>query len=363
VESFSKCAFAYYCKYGLRAQPRGVAELDPMQKGTILHLVLQKLLEKYPGKMLLKLTREQRLAEIHAIMDEYLEERMGGRQEKPKRFEYLYNRLADIMDEVAARLAKEFETGSFEPVAFELKIDSDGAVKPYEIMLENGGTLKINGSIDRVDKMEKDSKSYIRVVDYKSSGKAFSLAEVLEGINMQMLIYLFALWQNGAPLYGDIVPAGVLYMAANAPTANLDRNAADFEIEREKLKKSKMNGMLLKNLDVILGMEEDGEGIFIPAKIKNGELEGTLITLEQMAKLKIKADEILAKMAKALQSGDIPALPAIDAGYKSACDYCDYLSVCGRESGMPARIIPKLKHEEALALIDNEGGDGNAVDG
>jgi len=210
--------------------------------------------------------------------------------------------------------------------------------------------------------MEKDGKSYIRVVDYKSSGKVFALADVLEGINMQMLIYLFAVWQNGAPLYGDIVPAGVLYMAANAPTANLSRNAVPCEIEAEKLKKCKMNGMLLKDLDVILGMEQDGEGIFIPAKLNKGELEGTLITLEQMGKLKIKADEILGEMALALQNGDIPALPATDSGYKTACDYCDYKSICGRESGMPVRVVTKLKHDEALAIIDSEGGNCNDLD-
>ncbi|MEI6579797.1 MAG: PD-(D/E)XK nuclease family protein, partial [Eubacteriales bacterium] len=362
VESYSKCAFAYYCKYGLKAEPRGVAELDPMQKGTILHLVLQKLLEKYPGKKLIALSRQQRLTEIHLIMDEYLEEKMGGRQEKPKRFEYLYNRLANIMDEVVSRLAKEFETSSFEPVALELKIDNDGEIPPYEIALDNGGMLKIKGSIDRVDKMEKDGKSYIRVVDYKSSGKVFALADVLEGINMQMLIYLFAVWQNGEALYGDIVPAGVLYMAANAPTASLSRNAVPCEIEAEKLKKSKMNGMLLKDFDVILGMEQDGEGIFIPAKLNKGELEGTLITLEQMGKLKTKADNILCEMAKALHGGEIPALPVTDSGYKTACDYCDYKSVCGRESGMPVRVVAKLKHDEALAIIETEGGSSNDLD-
>jgi len=362
VESYSKCAFAYYCKYGLKAEPRGIAELDPMQKGTILHLVLQKLLEKYPGKKLLELSKEQRLTEIREIMNDYLEDKMGGISEKPKRFEYLFNRLANIMDEVVGRLAKEFETSSFEPVAFELKIDNDGQIPPYEVALENGGKLKIKGSIDRVDKMEKGGKSYIRVVDYKSSGKNFALADVLEGLNMQMLIYLFALWQNGKALYGDIVPAGVLYMAANAPTANLSRNAVQCEIEAEKLKKCKMSGMLLKDLDVILGMEQDGEGIFIPAKIKNGELEGTLITLEQMGKLKTRADEILSEMARSLQNGDIPALPATDSGYKTACDYCDYKSVCGRESGMPVRVVPKLKHDEALAVIDAEGGGGDDLD-
>ena len=362
TESFSKCPFAYYCQYGLRARPRKAAELDPLQTGTVLHYVLQKLLEKYPAKALAAVNRDEIRAFIRALLDDYLKEKMGGMSEKPKRFAYLYLRLADTLEEVAARLAKEFETGSFEPVAFELKIGQDGDVAPYELALENGGTLTITGSIDRVDRMEKDGVSYIRIVDYKSGGKEFSLARVLDGINMQMLIYLFVLWQNGAPLYGNIVPAGVLYMAANAPTAKLERHAETHEIEKEKLKKSRMSGVLLKNTDVILGMESDGEGVFIPAYQSEKGLQGMLITLEQMGKLKAKTDEILTGMAAVLQDGGIPAYPAEIGGNKIACEYCDFAPACGHENGMPVRPQTKLKHEEVLALLEGEGGDSDAMD-
>lgn len=63
--------------------------------------------------------------------------------------------------------------------------------------MPDGGTLQIKGSIDRVDRMERDGKAYLRVVDYKSGGKEFLLSDVLNGLNMQMLIYLMCLWQNG----------------------------------------------------------------------------------------------------------------------------------------------------------------------
>ncbi len=361
VESYFKCAFAYFCKYGLKAEPRITAELDPMQKGTVIHYVLQKLIEKYPGKELSVLPKEQRQTEIQTFLNEYLEEKMGGSQDKQQRFTYLFNRLSSILEEVAARLAKEFETGSFVPVSFELKIDNDGDVPPYDIALEDGGTLKIKGFVDRVDKMETNGKSYVRVVDYKSSGKEFLLSDVLEGLNMQMLIYLFAIWQNGAALYGDIIPAGVLYMPVNAPAAKLNRNATPAEIEAEKIKNSCMSGMLLKNLVVILGMEKDGEGIFIPAEIRNGEPEGTLISFEQMKKLKTRADEILRDMAHSLHAGRIAAVPSKDA-YKTGCEYCDYAGVCGHENGMPVRFIQKLKHEEALAKLDGQGGGCNELD-
>lgn len=121
---------------------------------------------------------------------------------------------------------------SFEPADFELRIDKDGLVAPYALPLPDGGTLQIKGSIDRVDRMERDGKAYLRVVDYKSGGKEFLLSDVLNGLNMQMLIYLMCLWQNGAERYGEVIPAGILYMPVKSTPATLGRDATQAEIDK-----------------------------------------------------------------------------------------------------------------------------------
>ena len=115
-------------------------------------------------------------------------------------------------------------------IDFELRIDKDGLVAPYSLPLPDGGTLQIKGSIDRVDRMERDGKGYLRVVDYKSGGKEFLLSDVLNGLNMQMLIYLMCLWQNGAQRYGEVVPAGILYMPVKSTPATLGRNASAWTV-------------------------------------------------------------------------------------------------------------------------------------
>lgn len=363
AEDYAKCPFAYYCKHGLRALARKPAELDPLQKGIIAHRVLEHLLRAYPGKQLSDLPREKRLEEIKAVITEYLDEKMGGMNEKPKRFEYLFKRLAVVLDEVAERLAAEFQRSEFIPVAFELSIGDNKDIPCYEIDLENGSKMRIRGAVDRVDTYETDGKTYLRVVDYKSSGKAFRLSDVLGGINMQMLIYLFAIWQNGGQRFGEILPAGVLYVPANAPTASLDRNATPEAIQKEKIKRSRMNGILLGESDSILGMEKGGEGIFIPVSVSNGVCRGDVISLEQMKKLKACVDNILKETGRALLNGEIAACPVNQSG-KTVCGYCDYGMVCGFESGMETRRIIDLKHGEALEALDGKGADGseNAMD-
>ena len=123
-----------------------------------------------------------------------------------------------------------------------------------------------------------------------------------------------------------------------------------------------MSGMLLNSMDVVIGMEKDGEGVFIPAKLKKGVLEGSLITLEEMAKLKTRMDEMIRKMAQSLHQGKIPAYPAVVDYKYPACTYCDYASACGLDSSTPLRFISKLSHEDALSIIDGEGGAQDEMD-
>ncbi len=355
VEQYYKCPFAYFCKYGLRAEPRKIAQLDPLQRGNVVHFVLEKLFFEYPVDKILAFTRDDRVSAIKRLLREFVDKYMGGLDDKEKRFEYLYLRLADVLDEVVDRLIQELSAGKFEPVEYELKIGSEEGIAPYEVQDKNGLTLEIRGSIDRVDRLTLGDKNYIRILDYKSSGKAFNLFEVLEGLNMQMLLYLFAVWKNGQPLFGHVVPAGVLFVPVKiSSVTDLDRNATAEQIEEKKFKLGAMTGMVLADKDVILGMDSRGTGVFIPAKIKNGEPTGVLITLTELEKLKEKADELLLNMAQKLCNGKIPALPS-ESGYGAlACNYCDYKTVCRREEGMPVRTVKRIKHEEALELLNEE---------
>ena len=169
----------------------------------------------------------------------------------------------------------------------------------------------ISGAVDRVDEAIINGKKYIRVVDYKSSGKEFALSDVVQGLNMQMFIYLFTLWQNGKKKYGEFTPAGVLYYPANSPLVSVRRDMSDQDIENERQKRSRMNGIILNDYDVITAMDESKSGLFVPAGFKGGEFSGSLIGLEQLNRLKEKADEILSEMAVALHSGEIPAIPSM----------------------------------------------------
>lgn len=348
VESFHKCSFAYFLKYGIKAMPRKAAELDPMQRGNIIHYALERLLSEFKSDTLSQMSRKELFDFFKTILDEYLMSRLDG-ENRSERFIYLYEKLILSICDVAERLIKELGQSEFVPLDFELSIGKDGEIPPYEIKTKKG-KISISGAIDRVDAAQINGKKYIRIVDYKSSGKDFELSDVVQGLNMQMFIYLFALWQNGKEKYGDFIPAGVLYYPAGSPSVSVQRNMTAENIENEKRKKCVTNGIVLDDSAVVIAMDKSECGLYVPAKIKKGRAEGSLIGLKQLEKLKEKADKILADIAQSLYDGKIEALPSYGKSYKKTCEYCDYKAVCAYESGIPTR---ELKDYDLKTVLED----------
>ena len=113
---------------------------------------------------------------------------------------------------VVDQIAEEMRCSDFVPLAFELSFGERGEL-PAVTVSEPDAELRIGGKVDRVDGWVKDNRLYLRVVDYKSGKKAFDLAAVRMGLDIQMLLYLFALKKEGKQRFGmDIEPAGVLYL-------------------------------------------------------------------------------------------------------------------------------------------------------
>ncbi|MCL2514269.1 MAG: PD-(D/E)XK nuclease family protein, partial [Oscillospiraceae bacterium] len=278
IETYHKCPFQYFCKYGLAAKQRKKADIDPAQSGQITHFIFEKLFTEYRDDALSD-SGARREAAVQKALDEYVETHMGGLEGKPQRFVFLLSKLKERVVFLLANIAAEFKITSFEIKDAELSISKSGDVPPYELPLADGKKTHVNGLVDRVDTMEKDGRAYLRVIDYKTGAKGFRLSDILSGLNMQMLIYLFILAANAGERYGKTAPAGVLYFPARQADPVLDRDADENAVNEKRLESSKMSGLVLADPDVINGMEKGAAGLFIPASIDgDGNIQGRVIT-------------------------------------------------------------------------------------
>lgn len=375
AENHRQCRFAFFCRYGVRALPREKAEMTAPQTGTLIHYVLERLLSENTstdknGALLFDAGTKEK---IRGLLDEYADRFLGGLENKPERFRYLYSRLADSITEIVLHLSQELSQSEFRPADFELEISEKGAVKPLAVPMPDGGRLFIEGKVDRVDILKKGKNTYLRVIDYKTGVKQFSLSDVMNGLNMQMLIYLFVLCRNGGERYGaengKPIPAGVLYMPARRADVKGDRNAPPDSVETEKAKKMRMNGLILDRPEAVVGMERDGAGIFIPAKfqVEKDETGNTvscrfdaassIASLEKLGLLENHVENILRRMGKMLNSGDISAIPINGSGY-DPCRYCSYSSVCGHEPSDKVERIADFDKKQVWERLEEEYGSG-----
>ncbi|MBD5083107.1 MAG: hypothetical protein HDT34_02935 [Clostridiales bacterium] len=356
LEDFFNCRFRYFCKFGLMAKPRQKAEMNAMRTGTVIHYVLEKLIGEVGSVKL----GEMSDGEIKLIVDKYLRQyfknEMGNSDDFSARFTYQFLRLSKMLYSVALRLAAEFSQSEFQAKAFELNIDKDGDVKPTVINLESGGTVQIRGEVDRVDVLDDNGNRYIRVVDYKSGNKKFSLSDVLYGLNLQMFVYLFTLCNDKSSEFCGI-PAGVLYMHASRAVLSSERNIEKDKLESAENREFKMKGLVLydESHDILSSMEKDLGGKYIPVKLtKKDGITGCFASLEELGRIGRRVENLIAEMGNHLQSGNIEQNPINGKNHDKTCEFCDYSSVCANRRILENREMEELSEEEVLEYLKEE---------
>lgn len=349
-EDYRKCPFVYYCEKGLKIYPPEKVELDKPSKGNVIHYCLCEILSSNNKATFEAMSREQLNKQVKLHLDRYYKsDSVGGDYGKTKRYKAAYHRLSDTLTDILVRLADEFRQSSFVPSEFEYKIGRDGEEQALRLITPNGITVYFEGTVDRIDLYEKDGKAYIRVVDYKSGIKEFKFEDLLYGINMQMLLYLFALTdENHEGKYSNSVPSGVLYMPAKDVAPVLERN--DEDVEKTYNDTFRMKGTVLCDSDVIKAMEQETGGVFIPVKTKK---DGTytaasnLVTRKQLENLRKYSYELMKETADSITNGEIQASPLMSKDKKLPCSYCKYKSICGNYP--PAN--PRTYDEDAGRII------------
>ena len=326
MERYYSCPFSYFMEYVLNARPRRQAALTADQSGNLVHYVLEQALAR-AGEGFVDLTEDE-LARLAAeVAEEYVKENMPG---GAARFGYLVRRLERSAASLLCYIQAEQRQGSFVPVAFELGIGGkEGEVPPVTLTTAGGETVRMVGKIDRVDAYKEGGKTWLRVVDYKTGSKEFLLEDVRNGLNCQMLIYLFTLTRNGNVRFENPAPAGVLYLMADPAPARESREKAAKGLEYQ------VEGMVVQDEAVLRAMDRDATGLYVPLKFDKAghpKLTEALASLSGLAELQNEMDSLVLRMAQNLYEGEIAVEPlARGKRGETQCEWCDYRSVCRRQ--------------------------------
>ena len=354
VDRQAECRLSYFLKYGLRAQERKEATVDPAEFGTYVHAVLEKTAKDVMARGgFHEVDLETTLAIAREHSRNYADERFS--QLDSQRLEYLFRRNMLELEMVVRELWQELSQAVYTPNAFEMKFGFDGEMSAIEIP---GASLeaRLRGLVDRVDTWKAGDSTFFRVVDYKTGKKDFDYCDVFNGVGLQMLLYLFALEDAGSHVIGSTrVPAGVQYFPARAPYVSVDGTVTAEEAEKERKKLWERKGLLLSNEDSLNAMDPtEGFDKLCCKRKKDGSIVGDLADRAQMGLLKDYVMDTLRRLVNEIASGDVTANPYTRGYSHDACTFCPYGAVCHKENVPGRRNYKKMEPQEFWERIGKE---------
>lgn len=353
VEVYHQCPFQYFCRYGLNAKERRPAEVDVLQYGTLMHFLFERIFRE-PAQVRAGWNEEELEGRVSGLIQEYAQENMGGLGLLSGREKYRLSRLCQSACKLIRHVEEELAQSQFLPQHLEWGLGYGKDAPPLEILTAKG-KVTVGGTIDRVDLyVDPQGKRYVRVIDYKTGRKTFRLGDALYGLNMQMLVYLAALVENGQEF-----PAGILYMPAAEPSVSVDRGTGEDKIKAEADKQMKMSGLVLSDQEILLAMEAGAKGRFIPASLnKDGSLGrfSSALDGEQLKTVLDYSKRLIATMGEELLSGRVEAAP--NRKNKIPCRWCAYSPVCGKEFDEKDVEQDKTTSQEALLQMEKALGKG-----
>ena len=346
-ESYSNCPFSYYCRYLLGLSEKNHADFSVLDIGTLIHAVLENLFKvlSHDGKTIKAVSREEIPRYTSEVCRAYIDEICPKEMRGSPRLLHLFSRLERSAVLISEELYDEFAQSEFTPAFFEFTIGRAGAPDPIAFDLGEGAEMLFHGQIDRIDTYKgKDGALYLRVVDYKTGEKSFSVDDVKKGKNLQMLLYLFSLWRSQNSAFAERLgltegtsplPAGVMYMHTSVKDVEL---AAPLNVEEVK-KKAKENltrsGLTLESEEIARAMDKLLLGHFLPVKTNaDGSIkwDKSFASLERMGELFGEMQAAVAEIGAGMRKGRACADPTKDGfGMGSICDSCSFKPVCRKK--------------------------------
>ena len=290
---------------------------------------------------------------LRKYADRYTKEHFS--QLDSERIAYLFQRNDHELMMVVEELWAELQNSSFTPIDFEVAFGDGEKLAAIDI---DGNTIpaQLRGFVDRVDAWQEEGRNYYRVVDYKTGKKDFDYCDVLKGLGLQMLIYLFALQQQGETLLGQHpIPAGVQYFPARVPIINTDAAITDEEATQERVAGWKRKGLILGDEDVLYAMENTDQPVRLSCKRKkDGSISGDIATKEQFQLLSKYVFHLLGKMVDEIASGNVTPNPYTRGSSHNACRFCPYGSVCHSATVADRRNYKAVSAQQFWEQIEKE---------
>ncbi len=367
LEEFAQCAFRHFADYGLGLREREEFSVRPFDIGNLLHGAIEifsrRMKEESEDCTWRTITDDKRdLFAREALAQALIQQHGVDLYTDTRRSEGILRRCEYILLRSVRTIQRQIRAGAFEPAYFELAFGGDDQDSVLIEHLPDGRSMQLRGKIDRIDECDdkKAQKLYVKIVDYKSSDRDIDLESMIEGEQLQLMVYLDEAARLEKKNHPDreIVCAGVFYFAFQDPVIDIspDMNAQDRE--DAVIKQMRVKGLVNGSMDVVDRLDRTldsaaGASLVVPVtkNKKSGGLRdsASIVTQEQIDLLRRYSRDKMRRISESILSGQIAPNPSRKDTASTACTWCPYKDVC--------RFDPhdkKMAYRERMKLTDAE---------
>ena len=338
IDKYLRCPFKYFGSALLGLDENERAQINQLVVGNFIHSVLERVVGSViaDGRSVADLSDQERMSLTESSARAYVESELGGIGSAKN--EVVIDRIKRVARPIVDGLCDEFANCRFTPAYCELHIDRYNPDTPNSIIYptEDGKhRVIIGGFIDRVDTLKVGEDVYVRVVDYKTGIKSFSLDDVKKGENLQMLLYLKSIVETENPEFrrslgvgegGRIIPAGIVYVRTSVADVTIDKPSDELAVAEVKASFERL-GASLDAPESLAAMNPD----FTPMqKSKKGDAP-IPVTYSPDGWQEINEDmrSSVLSIAKEITSGHIVAKTNASPGASfHPCRECQYKFIC-----------------------------------
>jgi len=358
LDKFQSCPYSFLLSYGLRLNPRKEFKIEATDAGTFCHGLIEYALREITESpdAAHDISYEECFDAVESAFENVTSD--SGFDEDiflgSERNKFITSCMKKIAVYELKNLAGQIRHNHLKPIGFETQYgsDDDADFPPVTVECEDGFKVLLNGKIDRIDagllrsddlKPDEETPVYFRVIDYKSYDKDAAVSDIVNGNELQLIVYVMAA-KEGLKRFDEykdrkIIPAAAFYYTYGSAHIELEKSC-DGDIDDNSNDRS-MKGLFLakeNSFEALHGGVYDKAPKASTFKNASAVPENGFDVLEDSAKENIRA------VVSLMRSGEFEAKPFKKSlnDMRCVCDKCNFKSVCRVDSSNPENIrLPK----------------------
>ena len=349
LEKYKACPFAHFVRYGLRPKENIDYNLEKRELGTFIHDGIEafgKYITAHPNE--LDTLNESKLREIlQATLTKNRNKNFEKNRLSFKRNAYFLHRSEENLYKVITGIVDQLKNSQFRQVGQEVHFGQNGDL-PALVINFLDQTIALEGFIDRLDVAMIDEDEKVIVIDYKTGRKNIEFTKLLDGLDLQLLLYLEAASKERSRA------SGAFYLHLTDQLLEVDFRDKEKLIEAFQ-KSLLLDGLVINDEKILRAIDKDYDSN--ARKVLRFKGRSTAISEKENVLSKEQFDfllnnaKLVAKEAlEQMYEGNISVYPYYLKDEDTACDFCAYKAICTFE-GDSREAWRQVDNKRTLAEI------------